>query len=152
MNRNKWIAVATGILVVGFFLYGGAAMDMFKGSVNSKPTAPGATVPSGLMVQDRIVGTGEEALQGSVLTVHYVGILEDGTQFDSSIQRGAPYVFRLGAGEVIPGWDEGLAGMKVGGRRLLVIPPELAYGEQARGPIPANATLVFEVELLSVSK
>ncbi len=152
MNRNKWIAVAAGILVIAFFLYGGTAMDMFKSSVNSQPAAANGTLSSRLVVQDRIVGTGEEAQPGDVLTVHYVGILEDGTQFANSIESGTPHTFQLGANEVIAGWDQGLIGMKVGGRRILIIPSELAYGSQARGPIPANATLVFEVELIKVQK
>jgi FKBP-type peptidyl-prolyl cis-trans isomerase len=98
-----------------------------------------------------VVGTGATAVAGDVLTVHYTGWLADGTKFDSSYDRGQPYPFRLGAGEVIRGWDEGLPGTKVGGKRRLIIPPSLAYGSAGRGPIPPNATLRFEVDLISIA-
>lgn len=105
---------------------------------------------NGLQIQDEAVGTGAEAVSGKKVTVNYVGTLVDGTKFDSSYDHGAPFSFNLGAGEVISGWDQGVNGMKVGGKRKLVIPPSLGYGSQTVGPIPANSTLVFEVELLSV--
>ncbi|MDX1624748.1 MAG: FKBP-type peptidyl-prolyl cis-trans isomerase [Gemmatimonadota bacterium] len=98
-------------------------------------------------------GGGETARAGDTVVVHYTGWLPDGTRFDSSHDRGEPFRFRLGAGRVIPGWDQGVAGMRVGERRRLVIPPELGYGERGAGDvIPANATLVFEVELLEVER
>jgi FKBP-type peptidyl-prolyl cis-trans isomerase FkpA len=100
---------------------------------------------------DLVVGNGAEATAGKRVTVHYVGTLTDGRKFDASTDRGDPFKFRLGAGEVIRGWDEGVAGMRVGGKRKLTIPPELGYGARGFPPvIPANATLVFEVELLAV--
>lgn len=99
---------------------------------------------------DITVGTGAEATTGSTVSVHYTGTLTDGTKFDSSLDRGAPFSFNLGAGQVIKGWDEGVVGMKVGGKRKLVIPPSLGYGDRAVSTIPANSTLVFEVELLEV--
>ena len=106
--------------------------------------------PSGLSITDLVVGDGPEAVKGEVVTVNYRGTLANGKEFDSSYGRG-PFSFPLGAGRVIQGWDEGVAGMKVGGKRKLVIPPDLAYGERgAGGVIPANATLTFEVELLKV--
>lgn len=106
---------------------------------------------SGLQVQDVIAGNGAEAVPGSSVSVHYTGWLEDGTKFDSSKDRSEPFRFALGRGMVIRGWDEGLVGMKVGGRRKLVIPPSLGYGAAgAGGVIPPHATLVFEVDLLSV--
>lgn len=112
--------------------------------------APGEPLPTELMISDLVVGTGAEATPGSTVTVNYTGALPDGTVFDSSIGRG-PFTFGLGAGQVIRGWDEGVAGMKVGGKRRLVIPADKAYGNQAvGGVIPANATLLFEVELVSV--
>jgi FKBP-type peptidyl-prolyl cis-trans isomerase FkpA len=107
------------------------------------------TTDSGLQYQDEVVGTGAEAVTGSSVTVHYSGWLMDGTPFDSSRGR-EPYTLTLGERRVIPGWEEGLQGMKVGGIRKLVIPPELGYGAQANGSIPANSTLVFEVELIDV--
>ena len=107
--------------------------------------------PSGLYYEDLEVGTGAEAVGGTDVTVHYTGWLTDGTKFDSSVDRGTPFVFPLGAGRVIAGWDEGVSGMRVGGKRKLVIPAELGYGNNGAGnAIPPGATLVFDVELLSV--
>ena len=109
------------------------------------------TTASGLTYQDLAVGEGVEAVKGSQVTVHYTGWLTDGTKFDSSMDRNEPFDFPLGAGHVIKGWDEGVAGMKVGGKRKLTIPPSLGYGARgAGGVIPPNATLVFDVELLGV--
>jgi peptidylprolyl isomerase len=108
------------------------------------------TTPSGLRITDLVVGDGAEAVSGQTVVVNYRGTLANGTEFDSSYGRG-PFSFPLGGGRVIQGWDEGVAGMKVGGKRKLVIPPDLAYGERgAGGVIPANATLTFEVELLRI--
>ncbi|ALS62425.1 MULTISPECIES: FKBP-type peptidyl-prolyl cis-trans isomerase [Pandoraea] len=109
------------------------------------------TTDSGLQYDDLQVGDGAEATPGQTVTVHYTGWLTDGKKFDSSKDRNDPFAFVLGGGMVIRGWDEGVAGMKVGGKRKLVIPPELGYGARgAGGVIPPNATLVFEVELLDV--
>lgn len=106
----------------------------------------------GLEIEDVVIGEGEEAKSGHTVTVHYRGQLEDGKQFDSSFDRDEPFQFTLGAGQVIRGWDEGVAGMHVGGKRTLLIPPELAYGQRgAGGVIPPGATLRFEVELLGIS-
>ncbi len=107
----------------------------------------------GLAVEDLHAGAGEEATgPGQFVTVHYTGWLEDGTEFDSSKRRGEPFGFPLGVGYVIPGWDRGVVGMRVGGTRRLTIAPELGYGAQgAGGVIPPNATLVFEIELLQIS-
>ena len=103
-------------------------------------------------MEDLQVGSGAEATAGQQVSVHYTGWLTNGTKFDSSLDRGSPFQFELGAGRVIKGWDDGVAGMKVGGKRKLTIPPELGYGARgAGGVIPPNATLVFEVELLGVS-
>ncbi|MBI4402718.1 MAG: FKBP-type peptidyl-prolyl cis-trans isomerase [Deltaproteobacteria bacterium] len=103
-----------------------------------------------LGIKDLVVGKGVEAKKGHSVTVHYTGKLTDGVEFDSSIKHGNPFTFTLGAGQVIPGWDEGLVGMKVGGKRKLTIPPEMGYGDRAVGKIPKNSKLIFEVELLDV--
>jgi FKBP-type peptidyl-prolyl cis-trans isomerase FkpA len=105
---------------------------------------------SNLQYRDLVAGKGAEARAGQEVTVHYTGWLPDGTKFDSSKDRNEPFVFRLGKGMVIAGWDEGVAGMKVGGMRKLVIPPALGYGSRGVDVIPPNATLVFDVELLGV--
>jgi len=109
------------------------------------------TMPNGLIIQDVVVGTGAEAKKGSLVTVHYTGTLTDGKKFDSSIGR-EPFQFPLGQGMVIKGWEEGVAGMKIGGKRKLTIPPDLGYGATGAGggAIPPNATLLFDVELLAV--
>lgn len=103
-----------------------------------------------LIVEDLIVGTGAEAVSGKKITVNYRGTLTNGTEFDSSYRRNQPFTFTLGVGQVIQGWDQGVAGMKVGGKRKLTIPPELGYGSRDTGTIPSNSVLIFEVELLEV--
>jgi len=125
-------------------------------------TSGGTTLPSGLIIKDEVIGTGEEVVNGTQVTVNYVGALQSGVVFDASSAHGQPLVFIVGEGRVIPGWEQGLTGMKVGGKRLLTIPPSLAYGAQpvqgkdANGNIvdiiPANSTLIFEVELLKAQK
>jgi peptidylprolyl isomerase len=129
-------------------------VEILPGSPDA-PTEVGeadyVTTDSGLKYYDLEVGDGASPEVGQSVAVHYTGWLEDGTKFDSSLDRGQPFTFPLGMRQVIPGWDEGVATMKVGGRRQLVIPPELGYGQQgAGGVIPPNATLIFEVELLEV--
>lgn len=117
----------------------------------SPSEAPPAAEVTELVIEDITVGTGAEATAGNSVTVHYTGWLTDGTQFDSSLTSGRPFQFALGQGQVIPGWDQGVAGMKVGGTRRLTIPPDLGYGAAgAGGVIPPNATLIFEVQLLSI--
>jgi FKBP-type peptidyl-prolyl cis-trans isomerase len=119
-------------------------------SENSMSGGEMTTTASGLQYRDEQVGTGAEAKRGDHVAVHYTGTLQDGKKFDSSRDRGRPFEFDLGAGMVIRGWDEGVAGMKIGGRRTLVIPPDLAYGARGQGPIPPNSTLNFDVELLGI--
>ena len=118
--------------------------------VKGKPTR----TSSHLEYWDIQAGTGETAKSGKQVTVHYTGWLTNGKKFDSSVDRGQPFLFPLGAGKVIKGWDEGVAGMKVGGKRQLRIPPELGYGDKnvGNGLIPPNSTLIFDVELLGVGK
>jgi FKBP-type peptidyl-prolyl cis-trans isomerase len=115
------------------------------------PAAEPAAAATELKIEDIKIGEGAVAEPGKQVVVHYTGTLTDGTKFDSSLDRNDPFTFSLGAGQVIKGWDEGVKGMKVGGKRKLTIPPQLGYGEAgAGGVIPPNATLIFEVELLDV--
>ncbi|HUY69867.1 MAG TPA: FKBP-type peptidyl-prolyl cis-trans isomerase [Candidatus Tyrphobacter sp.] len=159
MNKNKkslgliLIAVAIGAAIFVFFGERRAVNKNNQNPVESiKQTKDMPTETNGLQITDEIIGTGAEAKAGDTVTVNYVGTLTDGKKFDSSYDRNEPFSFVLGAGQVIKGWDEGVAGMKVGGKRRLVIPPDLAYGNQSigNGLIPANSTLIFEVELLAV--
>jgi len=137
---------------------GGSASTATEQNAPSDPAAGNAveaaigqevTLPDGLKFQDLQIGTGAIAEKGMTATVHYTGWLTDGTKFDGSLDRGQPFKFQLGAGQVIRGWDEGIKGMRVGGKRKLTIPSALGYGSRgADGVIPPDATLVFEVELL----
>ncbi|MDP1629654.1 MAG: FKBP-type peptidyl-prolyl cis-trans isomerase [bacterium] len=152
MNKNKLILyIIMAVIFVGFGL-------IFSGEDRTDSLAPASvlTAPefsenqNGLQIKDIITGSGAEAKNGDLLTVNYVGALLDGVKFDSSYDRNQPFQFTLGAGQVIKGWDLGVLGMKVGGKRKLVIPSEFGYGSQAVGTIPPNSTLIFEVELLEV--
>jgi FKBP-type peptidyl-prolyl cis-trans isomerase len=141
------IAIVLAVAVVAlFFTFNPFAVQNTLNPITSTSTS-GAT---GLVVKDEVVGTGAEAQPGDTILVNYTGKLDNGTVFDTSVGK-APFQFTLGAGQVIPGWDQGLTGMKVGGKRILIIPPSLAYGSTDYGPIPANSTLTFEVELLKVT-
>ncbi len=161
MNKNTWIAVGVGICVATFFLFGPQILGLFAVSRSSMPALESTTMtdeqttpqqPSpGFQVEEVEVGTGAEARAGQRVRVHYTGLLTTGEKFDSSLDRGQPFEFILGVGQVIAGWDQGVQGMKEGGKRRLVIPPELAYGERGvPGAIPPSATLIFDVELLEV--
>lgn len=144
MIRLNRISILTLLIIISTL--GGimAASEMESNAQEVK-------MPSGLKYVDRVVGTGDEAVAGKTVNVHYTGWLENGKQFDSSVDRGQPFSFPLGAGRVIKGWDEGVQGMKVGGKRKLTIPSDLGYGSRgAGGVIPPNATLIFDVELLGV--
>ncbi|MCW7463631.1 MULTISPECIES: FKBP-type peptidyl-prolyl cis-trans isomerase [Leptospira] len=111
---------------------------------------PIASAEKDFQIIDIVIGKGDEAFSGSYVTVHYVGKLQNGTKFDSSRDRNRPFEFNLGAGEVVKGWDKGIKGMRVGGKRKLIIPPELGYGSKRVGNIPPDSTLIFEVELLKI--
>jgi len=138
------------LIIMGVLLLAAIAFLVFQ-SVN-KPTQTSSDATqsaSGLVIEDLVVGSGAQAQNGDTVSVNYTGWLEDGTKFDSSYDRNQSFEFKLGTRAVIAGWDQGIAGMQVGGKRKLTIPPELAYGNQGiPGVIPPNATLVFEVELL----
>lgn len=138
-KRKQWLLIGAGVLVV---------LAVFAGiALSARADKAAVTVK----IEDLKAGAGQEAQAGDTVSVHYTGWLEDGTQFDSSRDRGTPYEFVLGQGNVIPGWDQGLVGMKAGGIRRLTIPPNLAYGANGyAGVIPPNATLIFEVELLEI--
>ena len=154
------IAVGLAVVIALGFLYFGPAL--FATYATSEPVAldqtaptnsmqdflePGQPLPTDLVIRDVTVGTGTEAATGAQVSVNYVGMLPDGTVFDASERHGGPFTFTLGTDPVIAGWEQGLMGMKVGGKRQLIIPPALAYGERgAPGVIPPNATLLFEVE------
>jgi peptidylprolyl isomerase/FKBP-type peptidyl-prolyl cis-trans isomerase FkpA len=143
-KRNLMIGlIIAAVVVVSVF----AAVDLNRGGKKLSNT-------NGMTVQDIKEGTGATAANGDQVTVNYVGTLTNGTTFDSSIARNQPFTFNLGAGQVIKGWDLGVAGMRVGGERKLVIPPSLGYGSQGTpgGPIPPNATLIFTVYLLNVAQ
>ena len=145
----KRLSILTIVVLVAFtwILQGGNIMAASEQGSNTQEV----TTPSGLKYVDQVVGTGDVAVAGKTASVHYTGWLENGKKFDSSVDRGQPFSFPLGAGRVIKGWDEGVQGMKVGGKRKLTIPSDLGYGSRgAGGVIPANATLIFDVELLGV--
>lgn len=170
LSLTQWIGASAGIAVVAIFLMtGGTVLSLFssangqvKGVSTEKTVEAVDTINTenntqkmdtsipGLQIKDEVVGTGTEAVKGSTVSVHYVGTLTNGTKFDSSVDRGTPFEFKIGEGRVIQGWEKGLVGMKVGGKRTLTIAPELGYGAQAIGPIPPNSTLVFEIQLLDV--
>ena len=154
--RNKYIAgLVIGIIaifIIGAYFVLGHKKNELNNSALPSSTSYASISPMGeLKIEDESVGTGDTAVAGKKVTVNYSGTLTDGTKFDSSYDRGEPFSFNLGAGEVIRGWDQGVVGMKVGGKRKLTVPPELGYGSRGAGSaIPPNATLIFEVDLLRV--
>ena len=140
------------VVIAVFFVFPG--LSPFANTTNTQSQTMSADTQDQLQITDEVVGTGTEAAAGDTVTVNYVGSLTDGTVFDASANHGTTgFTFSLGAGQVIKGWDQGIVGMKEGGKRKLVIPASLAYGDQAVGNvIPAGSTLVFEVELVKVQK
>lgn len=150
-NYLFWLIVAVLVVAIGAIVVLGLKSP--KAEVTQTPATQNMNETQSLKIEDLTVGTGKTAENGDTVTVNYKGTLTNGKQFDSSYDRGQPFKFTLGAGQVIAGWDQGLLGMKVGGKRKLTIPPELGYGSRGAGAdIPPNATLIFEVELLDVSK
>ena len=147
--KQQFLALLIVFAIFGIASRSAAADNSSPTKVAGKPKS----TPSGLQYWDIVVGTGATAVSGKSVKVHYTGWLTNGKKFDSSVDRGEPFTFPLGAGRVIKGWDQGVAGMKVGGKRQLRIPPELGYGARgAGGVIPPNTTLIFDVELLEVRK
>jgi FKBP-type peptidyl-prolyl cis-trans isomerase len=147
--KARALITAAALVSFSLFSYGGAA--------NAQTAGKKMTTSSGLQITDNTVGTGASPQTGQICVMHYTGWLyvngQKGAKFDSSVDRGQPFEFPIGTGRVIKGWDEGVASMKVGGKRTLIIPPEMGYGARgAGGVIPPNATLVFDVELLDVKK
>jgi len=152
LSKTEWIAVAVGVVFVGYTLFGGSVTGLFQKSTASEDslaaTAGSNFSNNGVMINDILVGQGSLVKQGQLVSVHYILSLSDGTVIQNSKDLGTPFQFTLGAGDVIPGWEMGFVGMKVGGVRTITIPPELAYGANQVGPIPPNSTLIFTIELI----
>lgn len=148
------VTVAIILALAAVFLLAQSAPRKSATNINSptKVTGEGVKTPSQLIYWDIRVGNGETAKEGSRVRVHYTGWLTNGKKFDSSVDAGQPFTFTIGNGEVIKGWEEGVSGMRVGGKRQLRIPPDLGYGAEGTpgGPIPPNATLIFDIQLLGV--
>lgn len=158
LRRGRRFACGLGLAALAFAALAGCGGDSVTAPTGSIPDPPATalapvTTGSGLIYQDFVVGAGASPVTGRAVTVDYTGWLTDGTKFDSSVDRGTPFTFTIGVGQVIAGWDEGVATMKVGGTRRLTLPPSLAYGSRGAGGgiIPPNATLVFDVQLLAVA-
>ncbi len=151
LNTGEWVAVGASLGFLTYLFFSGPLINLFNFPMTeAETTSSPAAAP--FTVQDTKVGTGAVAESGDKISAHYVGTLSDGRVFDSSLDRGLPISFTLGTGQVIRGWDEGIEGMREGGKRVLTISPEYGYGAHAVGTIPANSTLIFEVELVKVEK
>ncbi len=150
MTRPKLTILIIPVLVA--LALSGMAFAQADTSAPTKVEGKSKSTPSGVEYWDIAVGTGATAVAGRTVGVHYTGWLTNGKKFDSSVDRGKPIAFPLGAGRVIKGWDEGILGMKVGGKRQLRIPPQLGYGSSGQGAIPPNSILIFDVQLLAVGK
>jgi len=152
MPKSALVVLVIGILALGIaslFIF--RITDSFLPAQKPTPTKiMDTTGTKDLKIEDIRVGSGAEVKSGDTVVINYLGTLTNGTKFDSSYDRGEPFETQIGTGQVIKGWDLGVVGMKVGGKRKLTIPPSLGYGDQATGPIPANSTLIFEVELVDV--
>lgn len=155
LSKKEWIAVAAALVFVSYTLFGANIKGLFQKNMTNDDSLASVSTGiqnNGVVVNDITVGQGAEAKAGDRLSVHYILSLSDGTAIQNSKDFGQPFQFTLGAGEVIPGWEQGFNGMKVGGVRTIIIPPELGYGPNQAGPIPPNSTLVFTVELVSIEE
>ncbi|HEY0908073.1 MAG TPA: FKBP-type peptidyl-prolyl cis-trans isomerase [Candidatus Paceibacterota bacterium] len=169
LEKREWIGVAVAVLAATILFFGHTIWGYITGSNRAEMSpasqeilstagtttamelsATNISAVKGVEIYDLRVGTGTEAVAGKKVTAHYVGTFPNGTKFDSSLDRGTPYTFTLGSGTVIKGWDIGITGMRPGGVRALVISPEYGYGKAMIGEIPANSTLVFQVQLIDV--
>lgn len=153
LNRKEMIGVAISIIIVMLFFMSGTIYEWIMNQTNTASVGNQDVIQNlsnsvAPVIQDVVVGKGAEALNGKKLTVWYTGYLSDGKKFDASDDHGGPFEFVLGAGQVIQGWEIGLKGMKVGGRRTILIPPSFGYGDKDWNGIPANSTLIFDVQLL----
>lgn len=149
LSKREAVAVFVGVGLLAYLLFSGPLMNLFNSPAANLNENP---MNNGFVAEDLTVGNGELAQVGDTVTAHYVGRLTNGQIFDSSLDSNTPIKFTLGSGQVIRGWDEGLVGMRAGGKRALTIAPEYAYGANAVGAIPPNSILIFEVELLDVEK
>lgn len=149
LNRNEKIAVFISVALVAYIFFSGPIMSTFN--LGAEPVNESSKSEE-LIVEEIAAGTGEIAEPGDIITVHYTGRLSNGQVFESSVENGSPINFMLGVGQVIRGWDEGVSGMREGGKRVLTIPPSYGYGDAQAGPIPPNSTIIFEVELINVEK
>lgn len=156
LSKKEWVAVAVAIAFIGYMFFGAEVSGLIAQlSTNSEQTMDTQTEggeATGVQVQDVVVGNGTAVEPGKRVSVNYVLKLTDGTVLQDSkvVSAGAPFSFTLGVDRLIAGWEMGIVGMKTGGKRIIVVPPELGYGAQANGPIPANSTLVFEIEVVEV--
>ena len=145
----EWVAVAAALVFVAYAFFGGEIISMFKNSpMNESLANVESSARGGVSVSDVTLGQGADIKSGDLVSVHYVLALQDGTVIQNSKDFGTPFQFVLGAGEVIPGFEQGVVGMKVGGVRTITIPPELGYGANQAGPIPPNSILVFTIEIV----
>lgn len=150
MSKSFLLTLLLCLVAFGVFVYYVFGFNSSPQTINTTLTPSPTIDATDLKIEDTTVGTGPEVKSGDTVVMHYKGTLPDGTQFDSSYDRGEPYETQIGAGTVIKGWDIGVVGMKVGGKRKLTVPPSLGYGAQAIGSIPANSTLIFELELVGI--
>lgn len=153
MNKNFIIACIIGVLslvIFAYFIFGLNSGPASNTITENTPNGATPTVAENVKIEDIEEGTGPEVKSGDTVVIHYTGTLSNGTKFDSSVDRGEPFETKIGVGEVIKGWDLGVVGMKVGGKRKLTIPPSLGYGDQGVGNIPPNSILLFDVELLEI--